>query len=300
MRTHCSSNSRRRAISRLDVFAVIVALSVISLGYYALQPRYRCRELSKRLVCGSNVKGIGTSCKIYANENLESWPTPAFDESLVGKIDYRVPVGGGAGNSHFPNRSQPSISGAGGTKALSVSRAYWMLVRSGDITVKQFICPTSGDVVDPTKNLDRHHDFTARNNLSYGFQVPYGPTETKAREGADNKMVFAADKGPYRSAKVVGPAPGLEPILLPAGQYMTHTPQEWEAFNSANHPKEGQNVLYADGHSEFKRMPTAGVDGDNIYTIALDNINEASRTSGESPWLRSLPPFSSTDSVIFP
>jgi len=56
--------------------------------------------------------------------------------------------------------------------------------------------------------------------------------------------------------------------------------------------------------------PIIGGDGDNIYTIALDNWNESSRVAGESAWLRAAPPYSpsgpdgtplaSTDSVIFP
>jgi hypothetical protein len=59
-------------------------------------------------------------------------------------------------------------------------------------------------------------------------------------------------------------------------------------------------MLFADGHASFQRTPIAGVDEDNIYTIAQDNWNLNSRVEGESPWLRSSPPFCSTDSVIFP
>ncbi len=122
-------------------------------------------------------------------------------------------------------------------------------------------------------------------------------------------MVFAADKGPYVDASVASPSHGLKTIISPPGSYNIPPGSPWRTFNSRNHQGEGQNVLFADGHASFYRVPTVGVDGDNIYTIALDNVNEASRVIGESPWLRSLPPFapidapftySSTDSVIFP
>ena len=84
----------------------------------------------------------------------------------------------------------------------------------------------------------------------------------------------------------------------------------WTPFNSPNHGRAGQNVLFADGHSAFSFTPTVGIDFDNIYTVVLDNINLAARTAGESPWKRSAHPYApfdsrgaplaTTDSVIFP
>lgn len=307
---------RARALTLLEMVAVLFVLGVVFLLVISvvLPGLFRQRgDCSYRLVCASNIKGIGTSSKIYANENRENWPMPAFDEALVGQIDYTVKVGGGEGSVRSPNRLQPSLSGPGGARQLSVTRAMWMLVRSGDITVKQFICPNGGDVEDSTTGtgayLDAYYDFTDYKNVSYGFQVPFGPPGTRAREDVDNRMIFAADKGPYIDPSVAAPPPGLKPIIAPPGTYSIPKPNPWQPFNSRNHQGEGQNVLYADGHAEFKRVPTVGVDGDNIYTIALDNVNESSWVAGESPWQRSLPPFtpfgvsstlSSTDSVIFP
>jgi prepilin-type processing-associated H-X9-DG protein len=36
--------------------------------------------------------------------------------------------------------------------------------------------------------------------------------------------------------------------------------------NSNNHGKQGQNVLFGDGHVEFDNNPFAGTNRDNIYT----------------------------------
>jgi prepilin-type processing-associated H-X9-DG protein len=36
--------------------------------------------------------------------------------------------------------------------------------------------------------------------------------------------------------------------------------------NSPNHSGAGQNVLYGDGHVEFRKTPYCGVSDDNIYT----------------------------------
>jgi len=219
---------------------------------------------------------------------------------MEGKIDYRVPVGGGAGNTQSPNRLQESTSGEGGATQLSVSRALWMLVRSGDIATRRALCPESTDVEDPSNSrLDNYYDFSEWKNLSYGYQVPYGAYDTRARERADKNTIFAADKGPYRDAMVPTPPPGIKSFPMVSKTYSKRF-DEWKPYNSQNHGGEGQNVLFADGHVEFKRTPIVGIDEDNIYTIALDNFNEAARVVGESPWLRSSPPFSSTDSVIFP
>jgi type II secretory pathway pseudopilin PulG len=268
------------------VFVIIAALLVVLLPSISRAP-----DCSKRLVCASNVKGIGTSMKIYANENKEMWAVAPFDATAE-RFDYRVAVGAGEGTPQSPSRSQQSMSGPDGAKRLSVSRSYWLLVRSGDITVKQFICPTRrDDIEDPTTDLDTYYDFSNYRNLSYGFQLPFTSPDRQVREGADNRMVFAADKGPYHDAMVPLPPPGLQSDA---------SPKDWRPYNSLNHQGEGQNALYADGHSSFARTPLAGVDEDNIYTIALDNWNLSSRIVGESPWLRASPPYSSTDSVIFP
>lgn len=287
---------------------LLVVLAICGVLFWLLMPslnRRGCGGPSKRLVCGSNLKGIGTSMKIYANENSDQWPVPPFDETQIGAIDYTLPAGGGGGSVRSPDPLQESVGGPGGARQLTTTRALWMLVRSGDVTVKQFICPTSGDTDDPTMWIDAAYDFAGPRHVSYGYHVPYGPHETRPREGVDNRMVLAADKGPYRTADVAVPNQELSAVVTSGSTYVMR-PADWAAFNSPNHAQEGQNALFADGHVTFHKAPTIGVDGDNIYTVALDNEFEVSRTHGESPWTRSAPPhwkpgvWSSTDSVIFP
>ena len=143
---------------------------------------------------------------------------------------------------------------------------------------------------DPTERIDAYYDFMSPANLSYGIQIPFGPPSTRAFDGNDNRMIIAADKGPYITADVQGPPPGLN----------YEDSKLWRPYNTPHHSRDGQSVLFADGHADFVRVPTAGVDYDNIYTVALDNYFLPSRTIGELPWVRGLLPQSSTDSVIFP
>jgi prepilin-type processing-associated H-X9-DG protein len=220
-------------------------------------------------------------------------------------LRYTVEVGGGKGTRWSPDRTQPSISGPDGTTELSPTRALWMLARSGDVTAKQFVCPSGKDEPASTGRIDSYYDFPLYDNVSYGYQVPFGPEQTRPRDPIDNRMILAADKGPYRD-----PGVALPPVSLSLGNLS----EDWHPFNSNNHggksKGEGQNVLFVDGHVTFERTPIVGVDQDNIYTVMLDNRRESSRVVGESPWMRSAHPYapfddagqplSSTDSVIFP
>ncbi len=303
--------SRRYAFTLKELCAVVAVLLVLFVGVYLYTvPELSInRECSTRLVCVSNLKGVGTSMKIYANDNNGVWPSLAFDESLIGMIDYTVSVGGGEGSVRSPSRDQPSVGGPGGARQLSSTRSFWMLVRSGDIVTQQFICPNSGDTPDTTQHIENYYDFQSYNNVSYGFQVPFGPSRTRGSEGMDNRMVLAADKGPYflNHSDPTWKTGDGRPITI------DDPPKDWRPFNSPNHGGvghgEGQNCLFADGHAKFHRTPIVGVDHDNIYTVAKDNESLTGRIYGESPWKRSAHPFlpfdplnkmASTDSVIFP
>ncbi|NOX59651.1 MAG: prepilin-type N-terminal cleavage/methylation domain-containing protein, partial [Planctomycetes bacterium] len=70
----------RKAFTLIELLVVV---AIIALLISILLPSLsRARELSKRLVCASNVKGFGTAVKIYANDNEEHWPTPTFNEAI--------------------------------------------------------------------------------------------------------------------------------------------------------------------------------------------------------------------------
>lgn len=322
----------RQKLKAFTLIELLVVIAIIALLISILLPSLsRARELSKRLVCASNIKGIGTSAKIYANDNNEKWMIPPFKRKAINKggIDYlcddettddwpNADDNGEVGNQReFVTTSETTKFPDVGSTAVSTTRSFWMLVRSGDITVAQFICPSSGDEPDDTENLDLYYDFTGYGRVSYGYQVPFGPRDTQPREGMDNRQILAADKGPFYLRP-----DGFTWDIGTTGTAVTldDSPRSWRTFNSTNHGGrmngEGQNCLYADGHASFQRTPAVGIDNDNIYTTIDDTqwgtVLGIALIHGLLPHIDPPPypgqdaygtganKFASTDSLIYP
>lgn len=285
---------KRKAFTLIELLVVV---AIIALLISILLPSLsRARELSKRLVCASNVKGMGTAFKIYANDFEENWPTVPFSQSatLIQWTVEAIPIGDGHSTQvpppitqgARPNRQGQSTADGGSlaaTTTLSVTRSLWMLVRTGDVTPKQYVCPSSGESIANEQNIDLYYDFQSKDYVSYGFQVPYGPFSTRASENIDPRMATASDEGPYTSTSDPGlPKDDTTNWDTTKGDFKT--PQSWRKFNSPNHggagTGEGQNVLYGDGHATFEKTPIVGIDRDNIFT-AMDLISSG---TVQNPW----------------
>ncbi|MCP4592758.1 MAG: prepilin-type N-terminal cleavage/methylation domain-containing protein [bacterium] len=316
---------KRRRVFGFTLIELLVVVAIIALLISILLPSLsRARELSKRLVCASNLSGAGKACKIYSSPMInpeEVWPIPAFNltarrTSGGTGILYAGEISDDDGDpdavlEQDPSRVTPSDEGA---SALSTTRALWMLIRAGDIQVKQVICPSSGDSPDPADEIDIYYDFQAIEHISYGYQVPFGPNQTRPSENLDTRMGMMADRGPYYPVgSSVADSPESDD-----GLDENSAPPEWKAFNSPNHggrgAGEGQNVLFQDGHATFERKPIVGVDQDNVYTNMYNMQNSEGRWWGRAPqddiaqcWFpgeKSLgnddADYSSTDTLIYP
>lgn len=283
---------------------MLVVVAIIALLIAILLPSLsKARELSRQTACSANMKGIGTSCYIYQSDNLDVWPTSPFATEPNEPdpiVEYIENMGGGAGGPDDPDRETMSRSGPiadGGTVKVSTTRSFWLMVRSGSIVPKNFLCPSSQDSVDPTVDVTTYFDFVGFGTCSYGYQIPYDNANTSPPSAdVDPRMVLVADRSPWSSANLDQPAnggtnnnpnffvdtidntiaQGLYTLLTSTNQYPPDglnersTPDQWKRFNSPNHgglgQGRGQNMLYPDGHAEFLTKPLGGVDLDNVYT----------------------------------
>ena len=125
-----------------------------------------------------------------------------------------------------------------------------------------------------------YYEIDTDENVSYSLQVPLGPLETKAREGAENRLPMAADKGPFYYSDQTPYRGQRQPTP-------NDSPRQWRFGNSPNHggfgSGEGQNVLFSDGHASFKKTPIVGIDRDNSHTLMREDASENGRWDGSLP-----------------
>jgi competence protein ComGC len=289
--------SIRRALTLIELLAILLLLALV---VSVLVPRRRafvavCRESTGLRL---EPESLATAMKIYAYDFDQHWPVVVDIPAQGERITYTVPAGGGKGTTRSPDRTMPASSAA---RELSNTRSMWLLVRSGDVTPRQFICPKSGNAVSNEQNIDDYYDFASPSNISYGYQVPSGPAGTRPSEYVDPRMALAADQGPYRDASVTMP---------PASLLATGGATIWRPFNSSKSCEHRAKRPVRRRTHDVQETPVVGVNRDNIYTVATGDQQPVEYMIGESPWMRSAPPYQAigsnglplptTDSVIFP
>ncbi len=276
---------------------LLVVIAIIAMLMAILMPALgRVKRLAQRLVCGTNLKGLGTATLIYANEN-----------------DDEFPIAGGRGNALW---SEVTVNWGGETEddpsitnrdEVTIAASQFLLVKYADVDPKVFICGSSDedefvlsedeDLIDSGFDVELVElwDFGVEpyEHVSYSYHFQYDP------DGAGGNAAYAingmsapgmaimADKNPWYDtdfdsnnmvnsyAGDVVPANGshtdyvaliADPDGEPTQGWDGLPKEDYECGNSGNHLREGQNVLYTDGHTVFEKRSDVGVDSDNIYT----------------------------------
>jgi prepilin-type processing-associated H-X9-DG protein len=175
---------------------------------------------------------------------------------------------------------------------------FFLLVRYEDVSVKQFNC--KGDVgvkmftlsayKTSVEDMGKAWDFGQKPSLfnSYSYNFPFagdGGTATAAcgggyRVGPNSEATspLAADRPPTldRNVDNIGGGSGAQGgTPLPSGTTNQTPFQRWTAsteyqdpdrlYNAFAHQREGQNVLFNDGHVTFETQANVGLDNDNIW-----------------------------------
>ncbi len=353
MRCPRSSQVRKtRAAFTLIELLVVVAIIALLISIL-LPSLARARELSRRTVCAANVSGIGKGLYTYANENNDMFPiayhnkatspttdtVPAYtrDETkpTTNFTDYVRCIGAdlwgstatssGRGlvdpvaQATTPSVGDPTLQQNGTTAVtapytlISTTRNLWMLIKNGASSTGSFICPSSSDSKNSQDNPQVYWDFAKYEEISYGYQVPYG-ANGQPSTSRQHDMPLLADKGPFGNVLEKGNTYSSNFTSKFGTLTSTSGTEDWMMFNSPNHggtdAGEGQNVLFADSSCRFEMTPTVGVGRDNIYTAWAGRIPYGAYTDIWSLRIRGVyqaadtapyyAPLSNTDSYIYP
>lgn len=281
----------RRGFTLIELLVVI---AIIALLISILLPSLsRARELAKRAVCAANLRGIGQAMYIYAQDDPGVFPSIAQARMANdGLMQNFLP---------FNRSNEPSTTGIP-----SVSVDMWAVVRANNTTPKQFNCPSTTDVPDPAQDTTAYYDFQFdtpnpgySQYLSYAYQYQHDPNRRIIGPASEPTFPFMADANPYIKGQV------------------TDTPlndrKSAARGNSKNHTnREGQNVLFVDGHVTFEKGPDVGLSGrfqsgltvskgrDNIYTFHAAGLNQPVDPGVAAPTATSANPGSTSDAVLVP
>jgi prepilin-type processing-associated H-X9-DG protein len=284
--THSPRRPRASGITVPELIVVIALLPLLMAG--CLMAGGRSRETANRVKCASNLRQIGQAILLYCNDNGGNYPRTIYVSGPM------VAPAWGTG-AEAPNPFKE-----GGPAPNDVTAALYLLLRTQDITSEVFVCPSSNaerwDFGGGGNTALNWSNWRGKNgirlNLSYSFQNPYpdqsvepDPTKPMLTNSISAEFAVAADLNP-------GLTGGNGGVL---GLTTTSSARDMKAGNSDNHERDGQNVLYGDGHVEFMQNPFAGVQRDNIYCRRASSTGFA-----PAPGPIGQSPYDVNDSVLLP
>ncbi|HUT28653.1 MAG TPA: type II secretion system protein [Sedimentisphaerales bacterium] len=292
---------------------LLVVIAIIALLMGILMPALnKARALAIQLVCGTNLKGLGSAMLVYTSYADDDYPRaggPGSWWTAAGKIQRAfAPLFEDA----FADLVIAADTGQVTTPGqATITSSFYLLVKHSKVTPKQFLCRGDAGVTEfkitrfarsarnVRTDLSLGWDFGDASReggrtgaqlpypgemVSYTYHMPYsqqGSVETFVIVDQTNPaMLMAADRNPYLDKRNVPVTALPDPTDTSAVQN----------FNCFAHSNRGQNVLYKDGHVKFENSPCIGLADDNIYTW---------RASGADATL-GTPPSDDGDAAAYP
>ncbi len=171
-----SRNGHKKAIG-FTLIELLVVIAIIALLISILLPSLaRAREQAKRVQCAANVRGIGQSCLLYAEEAKGTLPCvdPTQFTPNIGTAPLQVAWVG-------KSRLIADMALTQATDPQSNTRGYYKLIRNKSVAPKQFVCPSAmGNVghTGPSKDEQGRDELVAKydfNGVSRGraSEMPY-------------------------------------------------------------------------------------------------------------------------------
>jgi len=270
---------------------LLVVIGIIALLISILLPSLnRARETANRVKCASNLRQIGQAILLYANENKGAYPR------TFTAIAATVSPTWGTGT---PGSSDPFLNNSG-VMNNDVTAAFFLLMRTQDITSEVFTCPSSnaekwdfGGGANTALNWSNWNSTAGvLKNLSYSYQNPY-PDQNAVSSGFKLNTSISAE---FAVASDINPGTtGTNDNVLAVSTQSSA--RDMKQGNSNNHDEDGQNVLYGDGHCEFQQNPFCGTQRDMIFwrrgNTGNPFLSEVTAVNGGAP-------YDQNDSVLLP
>ena len=207
------------------------------------------RELSRRVYCQANLKGIGTALMLYTAVNDDVWP---FIRN-AGRMDYEHPMATTAASPYGLG---------GGEQKLHVAANLNLLVYDDHVGYKMFRCPSEGDATMMRDEKAERYGFGEDANgdgkaetvyLDYGYHNGYRHTKDTPTPDAPNPASLRASNNPALVILADQPPNTKYPDTLRGSPW--------------NHGAAGLNYLRAGGDAGWHpgAGTGAGEDEDRIY-----------------------------------
>ena len=248
----------------LHELLVVVAVVMGLLMFLLPRIHHGHREPAWRVVCSSQLSGIGRSLALYLNDYNDCYPVT-------------WPIGGNNGSFGMGLYNEPDEWGftrwadpcwSGWNAEPTAGSCLFLLIKYEDLIPEMFHCPEAPDDVEmefeiagnvckekgwPAPESWRDlNDFQSMHHLSYSYNDPW---QFPLRGDSPSDMPVMADKSPAYDTATGGLTPNIG--IGPDGE---------QSGNSRNHEGTLQNVLFIGSNVGREYNPRAGIGGDNMYT----------------------------------
>jgi len=271
---------------------LLVVIAIIALLMGILMPALnKARTFAYRLACSSNLRGLGTAMELYAAEHQDSYPRSGGPGSFWSS-DVTI--------SNWDNPVESTAFATGGGAEATITSCWYLLIRTGGVTVDQFLCKSDQSVEEfkfiaempmMVQKMEQAWDFGSANRpgfvpanyVSYAYQIPFDVTNPHA--GLPGEL-------PYISYLITANTGSKYPVAADRSPFLDELAQGKplaDIPNSMNHGTDwtddgkftgiGQNVLFKGGNVGWHETPQIGMGRDNIYTYG----KAAGYTTGGDP-----------------